>query len=139
MRGVLIRMGVLAVLGALIPLVLVGLAAWKNPHTIEGPAQAALLSLVLVVCVHVGWALRDGYHRWCGWRGPLAWLAVCAVSPLGLFVLAGLSVGDLDDPQEGVLGYAALAGIGAALTVSGWLVGRAMPEGSFDVQDEPVV
>lgn len=137
MGGALVRMGVLAVLSALIPLVLVGLAAWQNPHTIDGPAQAAIFSLVLVACTYVGWAARDGYHRWYGSKGPVVWAAISVVASFGVFLLWFVSLSGTNDPESAGM-FALMAGTLAILSVVSWLIGRAMPEGSFDVQDEPV-
>lgn len=137
MGGVLVRIGVLAVLSALIPLVLVGLAALKSPHAIEGPAQAAVFSVVLVAATYVGWAARDGYHRWYGSKGPVVWAGISVVASLGIFLLWFVSLSGPSDLESAGM-FALMAGTLAILSVVSWLIGRAMPEGSFDVQDKPV-
>lgn len=137
MRDVTIRVSVLATLSGVLPVALVGLAALKSPHAIEDAIGAGILALVVLACVHGGWAVRDGYHRWRGWWGPLAWAGIGCLSAVGLAIVAAVGLGGYDDLPDMLRLYAAVGGITAAWTATWWLIGRAMPEGSFDAPNAP--
>lgn len=135
MREVKVRIGVLAALTAVVPLLAVGLAANGD---LDDLFSAAILALVLLAAVYGGWAVRDGYHRWFGWWGPLAWAGIGSLSALGPLIGFTIVDGGIGGWAEVLRMYAAVALAAVAWTVIWWLVGRAMPVGSFDVRDEPV-
>lgn len=131
----LTRIGVLMVLSGLVPLTLVGLAAWNDPDALDDHVRAAVLSLVVLVGTYVGWAAWDGYHGWFGPQGPQIWAVIAIASPLVPVLLWTISLGGAVW-GELIAIFVVLAGVLALLTMGSWMAGHALSGRPSDGTDE---
>lgn len=130
----LTRIAVLMVLSGLVPLTLVGLAAWNDPDALDDHVRAAVLSLVVLVGTYVGWAAWDGYHGWFGQQGPQVWAVIAIASPLVPMLLWTISLGGAVW-GEMIATFVVLAGVLALLTMGSWMAGHALSGGPSEGAD----